>query len=158
MNKYHPNASRPSGGFLFIELLFAIGMLAVASLLGAEIFRTAGQALTEAARQQTSELQIDQALGQLRSDVWGASAMESSNGHVLLVRSAGRGDVRWEANSVLARISPGDRPGLHWDRIDARITFDVHGPTLRVRVTQTSNEFADVVLVSQTLLLQGAGQ
>lgn len=157
MIEHRSTASRMNGGFLFVELLFVIGMLAVASLLGAIIFRTAGQALTETTKLQTSELQIDQALGRLRADVWGASAMESKNGQLLLVRSPGANDVHWKANGTLARTGP-RASTLRWDRIDARIAFQVHGPTLKVRVERGPNDISDVVLISQFLLLQGGGQ
>ena len=146
------------GGFLFFELLFAIGMLAVASLLGAEVFRIASRAVSETVARQTSQLQLDQAMRHLRADVWDASALEPGDNHTLRIRTAGNEIIRWKTNGALTRIAADAARNLSWDRINAKVTFAVRGPTVTVGVEEGPNAVGHVVIISQGMLLQGGGR
>ena len=152
--------SRLARGFMLIELLIVLGMLAVVGLVAGQLFRVTLQAEGESAAQQLDEAQFDQALGQLRADVWRASSIEVCGPNALRLNLSNGQEIDWESGDTLARKSLSlavDEPQQQWKDLGASLSFSPHGAAILVEVSRQNKPEGRVVLISQPMLL-GSGR
>lgn len=154
-----PRSAGPSAcGFLLLEMMVILGLLAVVALLSAQLYYTTGQALQRISQRQTAQAQFDQSLRQLRADLWGADGVELTSPHTLQIRSADGRVVTWRAADSMQRTT--DAPGAairHWPDLGANLSFEVRGPTV-VMTDDSADQRAQVVILSQSMLLKGRPQ
>jgi type II secretory pathway pseudopilin PulG len=153
------NRRRPSG-FVLIEILVVLGMVAFVSIVATRLFRATLRTWRESAQSQSAQFRFDQAVGQLRRDVWSATSIEAPNPQDTILQTP-EGRVEWHAvdPAGLARSTPAD-PADHrrWEGL-GNLTFATRGPTLVVRVKPSPQDAGgEMVLASQQLLLAGRSQ
>lgn len=148
---------RRASGFVLIEILVVLGMVAFVSIVATRIFRATLRTWRESAQAQSAQFRFDQAVGQLRRDVWAARSIETPSDREAILQTPD-GRIEWRAidPAGLARSTPAD-PADHrqWKGLGT-LTFASHGPTLVVRVHPDPQEAGgDMVLASQPMLLAG---
>ena len=140
---------RASRGYLMIELLFALGLLAVFAAIATPVLRGAIRTLV-APPPAAAAARADAAVDALRRDVWAAATLAAASPHELTVTDPAGHAVVWHVG-----------PGRRLDRADGGATTNwsgrfagagltVDGPTVRLAVPGGT-----VVLVSQVGLIGG---
>jgi type II secretory pathway pseudopilin PulG len=143
-------------GYLLVEMMIILGLLGVATVLAFQLFRQSSRATLEASNQQAKQMRFDQAMQQLRADVWTASNLKTASAHDLQIETADGHITEWRYDGALRRGQPvkATDPARHWDDLGFTLSFRVIGPTAVVRIEPEPGEFGgDVVLPSQTMLL-----
>lgn len=147
-----------AGGFMLVEMLIVIGMLAVVALVAGQLFQVINHAQREAAAQQMQEAQLDQAIRQLRTDVWRASSIEVRGSDALRLNLPNGQEIDWEAGKILARKSLSlseDEPQRQWKDLGATLSFSPRGAGVVVEVLREHKPEGRVELISQSMLLSG---
>lgn len=150
------NRRRPSG-FVLIEILVVLGMVAFVSIVATRLFRATLRTWRESAQSQSAQFRFDQAVGQFRRDVWAATSIETPNDRETILQTPG-GRIEWHAidPAGLARSTTADH--RRWEGL-GNLTFTPRGPTLIVRLKPDPQEAGgDMVLASQPMLLAGRSQ
>jgi prepilin-type N-terminal cleavage/methylation domain-containing protein len=146
-------------GFTLTELIVVIGLVAFAGLVSVRIFRATLHVWKESASEQAAQSRFDQAVGQLRRDLWSATSIDSPDASALEIRTPG-GIVHWKADQSAGLSRSGDRPadGRHWSGL-GKLSFEAHGPVLVLRLAPTHEEAGgQMALMSQSMLLAGRSQ
>ena len=153
------NRRRPSG-FVLIEILVVLGMVAFVSIVATRLFRATLRTWRDSAQSQSAQARFDQAVGQLRRDVWSATSIETPNDRETILQTP-EGRIEWHAidPAGLARSTTADPVDRRrWEGL-GNLTFTPRGPTLIVRLKPDPQEAGgDMVLASQPLLLAGRSQ
>ena len=147
--------SRPARpcGFMLLEILVILGLLAVAALLSARLYFITGQAAQRANQRQTAQAQFDQALAQLRSDVWQAKSVELKDPHTLMIHDAEETTITWQSSQSLQRRPGGPQAHIqHWPEIGGVLEFEVRGPEVIV-IDRSGEPAGQVVLLGESMLL-----
>lgn len=143
-------------GFMLVELMLVIGLVAFVGLVSMQLFRATLRTWSASAKEQAVQSRFDLAIGQLRRDVWSATSIELANPTSISIHNPSE-SIHWtaEAWSGLSRKSDHPADGRHWLDL-GNITFELRGPTLIVHLSPTHEEAGgDMVLMSQTMLLAG---
>jgi type II secretory pathway pseudopilin PulG len=138
------------------EMLVVIGLVAFVGLVSMQLFRATLRVWKQSADEQAAQSRFDQAVGQLRRDVWSATSFQTPDAHTLEIHDAA-GTVHWEPNSTEGLSRKSDHPGddRRWPSL-GNLSFEASGPTLIVRLEPTHEEAGGrMVLVSQSMLLAG---
>ena len=149
--------------YLLVELMGYIGMLAVATLIGTELFRATLRIWRDVPGQQAREASLDGALRRLRMDVWNATSIDLTNDHEFKVVTPDGSAVRWEwssKSSGLMRSESTEAAATAWTNLGGSITFATRGPLLAVGVRDGAGDAPqEVVLASQIgILMEGRPQ
>lgn len=151
---------RRASGFVLIEILVVLGMVAFVSIVATRLFRATLRTWRESAQAQSAQFRFDQAVGQLRRDVWSATSIETPGDRETILQTP-EGRVEWHAidPAGLARSTSADAADRrHWEGL-GNLTFTTRGPTLVVRVKPDPQDAGgDMVLASQPMLLAGRSQ
>lgn len=143
-------------GFMLIEMMVVIGLLAVVGLIAAQLFHLMEKVERESLWQQIHESQLDQAVRQLRQDVWRAGAVEvPAPGEVRLAMSDGQ-EIDWAMSGSLTRRSAAlteDGSTRHWKDLGVTFGFSRRGAALVVDVSQMGEPHGRLTMVSQSMLL-----
>ena len=143
--------------FMLVELMFVLGLLAVAALVATQIFLFNMRTTTRLSQQHQAQAQFDQAAAQLGRDVWAASSVASPQPQVLKLRLADGQEITWHAGRVLERAS--EAQVRRWDALSAEVAFEVRGPTVAIVVEPNhSDPGGRLVLISQAMLLEGGNR
>lgn len=143
-------------GFTMPEMLVVIGLVAFVGLVSMQLFRATLRVWRQSADEQAAQARFDQAVGQLRRDVWSARSLQTPDAHSLEIQESA-GTVHWEADSTegLSRKSERHADDRRWTRL-GKLSFEASGPTLIVRLEPTHEEAGGrMVLISQTMMLTG---
>lgn len=143
---------------MLVEMLIVIGMLAVVALVAGQLFRVINQAQRESGAQQMQEAQLDQAIRQLRTDVWRASSIEVRGSDAVRLILPNGQEIDWEAGEMLTRksLSPAeDEPQRQWKDLGATLSFRLRGAGVVVDVSREHKPEGRVELISQSMLLSG---
>ena len=92
----HQLAKRRRRGFTLTEMLFALALIGVASLLSSRLFTGAMSVIRTAPASHDYFAAIDRMSDRLRGDVWGATKIEVSDDHTLVLTCADQTSLRWE--------------------------------------------------------------
>jgi len=147
-----------SPGFVLIEMLIAIGLLAVAGLIWTQVLRMAAQASRDISQQQPAEMRVDQAIRELRNDAWSASDVQFHDPHWLSIRSGEGVTIEWRCDKGLSRQEGSGEP-QRWEVVAPDLSFRVRRATIVLELKgskQTRDEQVEVV--SETMLLSGRPQ
>ena len=162
MRRKRPVAiTRIAHGFMLIEMLIVLGLLAVVALMAGQLFRVTGQISRESAQRQIRESQLDQAMQQLRADVWQASQIELRDPHSIRLHTPDGQEIEWDMTATLSRKSFAlltDQSEQRWSDLGADVTFAARGPGLVITVSRGPEVDGEFVLVSQSMLLSGRTQ
>lgn len=153
--------ARALRGFVLIEMLIVLGLLAIVALMAGQLFRVTGQISRESAQRQIREAQLDQAVQQLRADVWRASAIQIPDLHSVRLRTPDGQEIEWDMTSTLSRKSFAlltDQGERQWTDLGADLNFAARGPSLVISVSRGPEVDGEIVLVSQSMLLSGRTQ
>lgn len=148
-----------SGGFTLLEIIVVIGLVAVVGLVSTQVFVATLRVWKTSAREQATQSRFDLAVGQLRRDVWSASAIESPNPASLEIQNPA-GLIHWTADPQHGLRRSSDRPEdlRQWPEL-GRMKFKAEGPMLNIRLEPTHEEAGgQMVLVSQSMMLAGRPQ
>jgi type II secretory pathway pseudopilin PulG len=145
-------------GFVMVEMLVVIGLLAVVGLVAGQLFRVTMQVQRESAWQQIHESQLDQAVRQLRTDVWRASSIDVRRPDAVRLNMSDGQEIDWEAGSSLVRKSLSlaeDQPEQRWNDLGVSLRFTQRGVGLVVDVSRGAESQGRTTLISQEMLLSG---
>jgi len=110
---------RQSRGFMLINLLMALGLMAAFVVVSTRLFRLALNTSTAAARVQEDSLRLEQATHALQQDVWHATKIDLPDpSHLHL--TGDQLDVTWTTMPTLAR-SEGDQR-QEWPKLDLQFS------------------------------------
>ena len=143
-------------GFVLIEMMIALGLLAIVGLMAAQVFRSVSRAWHQAAVQQSAEMRLDQAVHQLRLDVWNASSMESPDPQTLRIHPADGPAIEWRLGKAVERSSGAATPPQvqRWSDFQAELSIALHGDVVEINAGQGPGVPAgQITLVSQSMLL-----
>ena len=143
--------------FVLLEMLIAIGLLAVAGLIWIQILRMAAQVSNDMNQQQPAEMRIDQVLWELRNDIWSASALELRDPRWLTLKLRDGRSIDWRAHALWSRELSGEQP-RRWDPAVADLSFVVRGPVVLLHLKQKHGPDEQVEFVSESMLLSERSQ
>ena len=150
---------RPScRGFLLIEVLGYLAIMAVVALLVTDMINTSFTMAKEARERDTLIHRVDSALDALRRDVWHAASIQAAGDQVTLVSPGTTITWRMESGGQLTRTAPAGAPEkTTWIQMPA-FSFAAAGPALQVDVTSGSGATRreQATLPSQQMLAGGA--
>jgi len=148
------NANRRTRGFVLVEMMFVIGLLAIVGLIVGQLYFASTQTTQRVARMQAAETRFDQAVRQLRRDVWNASGCTLSDPHTLRVERSDGKAIEWTTGQFLRRNSDGAREA--WDELQTDLHFEVRGPIVVVVQDPAEGEAGGrVALLDEAALLKG---
>jgi len=146
-------ATRRSGGFTLLELLVAIGLLAVVGLIGMHLFRSTVLVSQDAAKAASSMTRVDAALAELRADAWGAKSIEvTAPDSVTLEQSAG-GAIHWHAGSAGDLVRDAAGTTTRWTGLPGGVAFAADGAALTVELKGTSEHPGGLAAMPSQVLL-----
>ena len=155
-------------GFLLIELLFTIGLIAVFAAVAFPVARWSIRALTDPSP--TAAARLDNAVDALRHDVWQATTLAAPSPHELALAGPGGRSVTWHVGpgGVMRRMerppsapagrSPNDSPArpAKWPGVFPDATVAVDGTAVRLTIPDARGYRGGViVLPGQAALLAG---
>lgn len=117
------------GGFLLVNMLIVIGLLAAFGIMAERVVRLSLHTLNKAEAEQNELIRLERAMHALRADIWEARGLEViDKGHV---RISGEADVEWkcEAGGDLVRVEKTEEQ--RWGNLD--VEFDKEGAWLVVK-------------------------
>jgi type II secretory pathway component PulJ len=106
---------RQSRGFMLINLLIALGLMAAFVVVSTRLFRLALNTSTAAARVQENSLRLEQATHALQQDVWHATKIDMPDASHLHL-TGNKLDVTWTTTPTLARSEADQRQ--EWPKLD----------------------------------------
>jgi len=143
-------------GIALVEMLIAIGLIAVFLIISARLFTTTIRLSRQSHDAEERIARFDSAVRMLRSDVWGAAEMTGdAKGVLTIARDAT--SIVWRADETGALVRS-ETVGTHppreqrWPDLGGRLTFRVEGPVLVVAGDERSGRAGELRLVSQVRL------
>jgi len=147
-----PLPMRRACGFLLIEVMIVLGLLAVVGVLSAQLFFATLRAVRQSSAGQTAEMRFDLAMNELRTDTWGASEITCDDAHHVQLRTAAGQTVHWNSDGrSLTRTGPKATERQHWTDVAAEGSFAARGPALIVLMA-ADDPAGQMVLPSQSML------
>ena len=142
-----PAATR---GFMLLELLVVVGLLAVFAAVAVPVLRGSVSAMA-ATPPAVAAGRLDAAVKMLRGDVWGATTLAAPSPHELRLTAADGRTVTWQ-------VGPGDRlhrDGQRWTGLFPEAAVDVDGAAVRLSLADARGFHGGVVVLpSEALLLK----
>ena len=145
--------TRPPHGFILIEMIVVVLLLAAFSVVITALFVTAYHAQLDSVRRDALLHRVDSAMGAMRRDVWGARQITYSDGHLDLTLGKTR-NVRWDTHTPnrLIRKETGDHESTAtWVDLPAVDDVEVHGPIVTLAFKEPRQREA-IAFVSEVLL------
>lgn len=144
-------------GFTLLMFLIVLGMMSVGAVLATRLFQSATRTTVATQDAHTRALRFDNMLGQLRRDVWGASAVAATDAKAVDLHRSG-GAVRWriQGDGAVTRDAQGE-PQHRWPPGTVAVRFESIPAGLAVHVREDKGGAEQsIILVSQLLLAGGA--
>ena len=122
-------------GFTLIELVFAVGLLAIVLYLAGVLAWQQYGIIAEGRLRSAHLIQYEQATDQLRRDVWAADRVALGNRHLLVIY---QGDTltswRWNPDRDTLQRNTNDNatPTQTWRLYQADLRFQTQNPGLRI--------------------------
>ncbi|HWP40751.1 MAG TPA: hypothetical protein VNL70_07485, partial [Tepidisphaeraceae bacterium] len=115
--------------FTVTEMLFSLGILAVAGLLMARIFTGSIRAIEAAHADLDRAAAADRFAAALKTDVWNASSIQSPDPATLILTLGDGTGIRWSLadDGTVTRIAD-SAPGSRWSPGE-RLQIQVQGPS-----------------------------
>src|SRR5688572_25197215 len=118
---------RRISGFIFIEMLVILGLMAVAGLVSARLFSASMRSISAARAAEDRQAAIDNMSAALRRDAWTATNVQVPDARTIDIATTD-GNVRWrfEAGAALRSGSSESRwviPAMEANLEDANITL-----------------------------------
>lgn len=149
--------SRRRHAFTLLELIIVLGLVAFVTIVAANLFRATLRTWRESAATQAAQARFDQATGQLRRDLWSATAIDVPGPRTAVLQTP-EGRVQWDAidpGGLARSAAAGPADHRRWEHL-GDLTFAARGPTLVVQVEPNQQEAGgEMVLTSQSMLLAG---
>jgi type II secretory pathway component PulJ len=145
----------PRRGYLLIEMMVVIGLLAMVGGMAIGIARWSLTYMhsTETAGSRTAAL--DQAIGQLRGDVWRAGSMRRTDRQTLQVDVDGTSVIwRLDTNGSISRTDNG--PTRRWEAGVSGASFAIDGHSAHMIVPDTDESRGGTISMMSQLMLLGA--
>lgn len=140
-------------GFTLLELLFALGILAVVGLISVKLFRSTVLVSQGAETAAASMTRMDSALASIRRDAWGAESIQVGDAKSVTLQQPGGASVRWHAEHPGEMVRDEAGKQTHWSALPGGITFAVDGAVLVVQLTGTPDHpGGETRMPSQVLL------
>ena len=148
--------TRRARGIALVEMLVAIGLIAVFLVISARLFTTTIRLSRQSHDAEERIARFDSAVRMLRADAWGAAEMSVDAKGALRVARDGTSAV-WRADetgALLRTETIGSDPPREqrWPDLGGRLTFRVEGPILVVAGDERSGRAGELRLVSQVRL------
>jgi prepilin-type N-terminal cleavage/methylation domain-containing protein len=131
------NRHRRRCGFLMIEIMVALALLAVFALIASRLFTASIRVIGRSSQQIDAMVRFDGMMRALRADVWSAERIEEVADGSLRLRSPVAGDVRWTidtegrftrtAAGEELRVFPSITPGARFARLGGAVAVVVQG-------------------------------
>jgi len=140
------------GGFLIIETLMTLSLLAFVFAAAGELFRASLLTCQASARDCDQASRLDSALLSLRRDIWQAGDIRVSDPTTVELTAGDGTKIVWRINpdASAQRIGPNGR-STRWEPMDLQLRFVRDGSTLLV-VHSGPPENQAIALVSQVLI------
>jgi type II secretory pathway component PulJ len=126
MNRHR---ARRHHGFMFVELLFILGLVAVAAVISTQLYIDMTRAHSRLLQQREAQARFDGALKALRADVWNAINASVDDAGGLTLKQADGKTIHWLAHEELKRTIDGD-PARQWNQLGAQLSFSVEKNTV----------------------------
>ncbi len=154
---------RPPRGFLLMEILFTLAILAVFMVVCGETILLSHRSETFALRQTALTARVDSAMHRLRQDVWNASALSIDPDGALRLTVDDR-PITWSAAPIDHQTLPGE--GFELERHDGKdraytrgipaVSFLLKGRTLTVTFHSSGRSEGRLVTFDESLALASA--
>jgi len=105
-------------GYLLVEMLVIIGLMGIALLIEAQLFRTAMKLISSEPAAANETVSLNHLTTQLRRDVWASHTIETPDANTLVLTLSDSQSVRWSfGNSGIDRTdsAAGTASPAHWD-------------------------------------------
>jgi hypothetical protein len=139
-------AARKRFGFLLIEIIVVLVLIAAFLAVAAELFSMAIHSQADSAKRDEMVHHVDFAVAALRRDVWGASTI-SAKGASLQLREASGVTIAWRYTAAGALVRAGDGPEKTWGGMPP-VEFSIRGPAVTLHMKSPGGE-ETVALISQ---------
>jgi len=145
---------KSSRGFTLIEMVAAISLLAVVSVLMTQVFSSSMKAIREATERQDTAWRYDHVVAALQRDAQSALTLTVRNSQVLELDCGGGDRRQWviSSDSLTRKAISGVNT---WKKIPGEITFNQRGSSVLVHVPAAAG---DVVLASPGMLVGGTSK
>ena len=148
--------TRRGRGIALVEMLIAIGLIAMFLIISARLFTTTIRLSRQSHDAEERIARFDSAVRMLRADAWGAANMSVDAKGVLTV-ARDRTSAVWRADETgaLVRSETAGNDLLReqrWPDLGGSLNFQVEGPVLVVAGDERSGRAGELRLVSQVRL------
>jgi hypothetical protein len=133
------------------EMLFLIGILAIAVLIEAQLFRWSLTATQSAPQSVQQHALLDRAIAAMRADVWNSSSIQTPDVRTFQLQSGDGSQIVWSLNETGARRQHGQAV----DAFDFAPQLTVHAAPGGVALRDARNP-ADAVNLTSQLIVLGA--
>ena len=118
------------GGFVLINVLFALMLLGAFALAATRVFRLSLQTTESSAKGQERSLRVEQALHTMRADVWQADSVDAVESTTMRLAEAD-GAVEWKTQGEGELVRTAGKDVRKWTTLDLR--FERQGSALLVK-------------------------
>ena len=148
---------RPARGFMLIEILVWLSIMAAVSLLMIEMMVSGMRIARQTSQRDVMIGRVDMALNMMRRDAWRAEAIEAIGDQVAFVEPEGVVFWRMEKGNILMRLAPTETPLKKvWNNMPT-FSFQATGALVRVEVDSglSNGRRESATLASQRMLAGG---
>jgi type II secretory pathway component PulJ len=140
-----------SGGFVLMEIMLALGLLMIFSIIATKVIVTSLKVLKQSGEQHDQIVRFDSAMAMLRRDAWSARQVSSAEPNTLSIMHDDSA-ITWsiEKNSVVRKAADA-HTSQRWE-LEAKLSFSVTSPTLTVSVQDAGGQSGRIEMISPLLL------
>jgi type II secretory pathway pseudopilin PulG len=138
-------------GLTLIDMLIAIGLISIFSVLAVKLVATSMRVSNEATRTQDLSSRFDSAVSQLRRDVWGAAKLESPDGKSIQISRDGEPAISWKIldDGTISRVAPDVQQ--QWAKVGAGMTVKIEGSLVILAESESDRAPRRIALLSRVV-------
>jgi prepilin-type N-terminal cleavage/methylation domain-containing protein len=155
MSAYRKRVAR---GFMLIEIMVAISLLAVFALIATKLLVLGIKVPHEVGEQRDAIVRFDSVVTRLRDDVWQARSIKSPDEKTLEIQTDSSGAVTWriEAGAVL-RTGADAKQTQRWE-LKEKLGFSGDGAGMVLNVAENAGRTGKIQMLSERMLLESGAQ
>ena len=147
-------------GIMIYEMMLALSLLSTFAVGATYLFRSSLRVTAHADESVERASRFDDAIGQLRRDVWGAAKFEASDARMVRIERAGEPPITWSIDKAgtLIRASGADSDRREWRGVAEGVSFETRDAILVLVEPPDARggEGRRLPFASQVILAKGA--
>lgn len=161
MTRHRSTRHRPARAFALVEMVFVVALIGFFTLLAAELFTATIAVPRKTGSAENTMLQLDSVLRRMRTDAWGAAAIEFDGDRAATLKRPDGTRILWRADddgAISRQVEPAPATATapaHWTVRGLRLAFAPADCGLAVHAHMPARHAREeFLLVSQVQLLR----